>query len=227
MSSRPAAYSGRGATTSDLNYERLKKMYLSFKEHYSIKIATDFVKLVNAIPVLSATALMNALYEWEQNNFDALPIQLNNGFAIAKNNDGGYNALHGIASVMAYAQGRDRDDTLEIKRIFILQFGDDEDRNILYPNRRSPKIDVSETVKNHERVKQYVSFKDNCPKGFVETTIHIYENGKVMVGLWRGNTCLDETFNQDTYQDTPYSDAWKKQVAYYLSENYQHIPLVK
>lgn len=69
MSARPGYYSGRGATTSDLNGEILYRIYSKIKQIYGKNGANAFVDMIKAIKKLSATAFLNSLYMLEGNNW--------------------------------------------------------------------------------------------------------------------------------------------------------------
>lgn len=60
MSSRPEYYSGRGATTSDLNSDILEKIYTLVKRHHGDDAARNFVQMVHDLPSLPATTFILA-----------------------------------------------------------------------------------------------------------------------------------------------------------------------
>lgn len=65
MSSRPEYYSGRGATASDLNGDKLEQIYSFIKNEYGKEAAQNYVQMVADIPVLSATDFLLSLYRLE------------------------------------------------------------------------------------------------------------------------------------------------------------------
>lgn len=65
MSARPGFYSGRGATTSDLNDKILEKVYQGILKNYGQEPAKEFVNMVADIPKLSATDFLLTLYRLE------------------------------------------------------------------------------------------------------------------------------------------------------------------
>ncbi len=69
MSARPGFYSGRGATSSDLNSKSLERIFQAIVRNVSAEAGTEFVKMVADIPVLSATDFLLTLGKFEQNNF--------------------------------------------------------------------------------------------------------------------------------------------------------------
>lgn len=73
----PSFYSGRGATTSDLNSLILGKIHTGIRQQVGDDAAAAFVRLVAAFPVPSASAFLNGLFALEANNwvFDARQAQ--------------------------------------------------------------------------------------------------------------------------------------------------------
>lgn len=69
MSARPAHYSGRGATTSDLKGEQLRQIYESILKHHGFYAPQQFIKMVLGTPVLSATDFLLNLYRLEGNDW--------------------------------------------------------------------------------------------------------------------------------------------------------------
>lgn len=69
MSTRPAYYSGRGATTTDLDSSRLEKIWAAVQEHVGKAAAAEFVKMVASIPSLSATDFLLTLARLELNDW--------------------------------------------------------------------------------------------------------------------------------------------------------------
>lgn len=69
MSDEPEYYSGRGATTSDLDGDILYNIYIQIKEKLGTNQANEFVTMVENLKELSATNFLNALYFLERNNW--------------------------------------------------------------------------------------------------------------------------------------------------------------
>lgn len=69
MSSRPEYYSGRGATTSDLNDEKLERIYEAIKKEHGQKAADNYVKMVAEMEKLSATDFLLNLYGLDSNKW--------------------------------------------------------------------------------------------------------------------------------------------------------------
>lgn len=70
MSARPGYYSGRGATTSDLNSDLLNKIADGIKKEYGDQAHDSFVKMVWDTPSLSATAFLTNLYALHSAGWD-------------------------------------------------------------------------------------------------------------------------------------------------------------
>jgi hypothetical protein len=120
MSLRPEFYSGRGATTCDLNHQHLEGIWSGIKEQIGEAEAESFVQLVRKIKVMSATTFLQELYALCDNNWqldedreDAL------GIAIQKDADGDYMTSHGLATLGAGLFSNGRDQTQEIKAWFL------------------------------------------------------------------------------------------------------------
>ena len=69
LSTSPSYYSGRGATTSDLNGMHLDKIYESIRFHIGQPAATQFAIMVAEIPVLSATDFLLTLFRLAGNDW--------------------------------------------------------------------------------------------------------------------------------------------------------------
>lgn len=69
MSDRPEYYSGRGATTSDLNGDKLYAIYQKITQELGASQADAFVTMVKKLKTLSATNFLNSLYTLERYNW--------------------------------------------------------------------------------------------------------------------------------------------------------------
>ncbi len=69
MSTRPDAFSGRGATTTDLNFRRLEVIYQSVLQNKGEKAAMAYAQMVADIPRLTATDFLITLAALESNNW--------------------------------------------------------------------------------------------------------------------------------------------------------------
>ncbi len=118
MSTRPSYYSGRGATLSDLNSEKLETIWGGVKSIYGDKAAEAFIDMVIAIPKLSATDFLISLASLERNGFDPTSdISAIN--SIFPEDEG--SAFGTIMSVMGGMN--DRDDTTRIRDPFLVARG--------------------------------------------------------------------------------------------------------
>lgn len=122
MSARPEYYSGRGATTCDLNSDMLFCIHKDIIDTFGEKAGKGFVDMVNGIKVISATAFLNGLYElfhnaWEYNDLQPQTI------SIQKDQDGNYDHNIGMVGIMETLFSSGRDDTNTIKSIFLASNG--------------------------------------------------------------------------------------------------------
>ncbi len=69
MSDRPEFYSGRGATTDDLNHNHLETIYQAIKVNHGEPAAEQYVQMVATIPKLTATDFLLSLYQLERNEW--------------------------------------------------------------------------------------------------------------------------------------------------------------
>ena len=69
MAGHPEHYSGRGATSEDLNGQRLEGIYWAVRHHYGEDAGKAFVQMVEDTPVLSATDFLLNLYRLEENDW--------------------------------------------------------------------------------------------------------------------------------------------------------------
>lgn len=104
MSTRPEYYSGRGATTSDLNSEILFGLHKDIEKEYGKTAADSFVKMVAGLEVASATTFLNELYRLFNNEWKFVENhrQDKKGVTVPKNEDGEYDnhsAVMGIVGV--------------------------------------------------------------------------------------------------------------------------------
>jgi hypothetical protein len=69
MCTRPGYYSGRGAIRCDLNSTQLEKIRAGIEKEHGKKESKAFIRMVEDIPVLSATDFLITLSALEQNDF--------------------------------------------------------------------------------------------------------------------------------------------------------------
>lgn len=122
MSTRPEYYSGRGATTSDLNEKILFGIHRDIREEFGEEAGKGFVNMVEGIKVLSATAFLNGLYDLFYSNWEYSKRQPDS-ISIPKDRDGNYDPTIGIVSIMESLFSSGRDDTQQIKFHFLQSNG--------------------------------------------------------------------------------------------------------
>jgi len=76
MSARPGCYSGRGATTSDLNANMLNQIADAIKKEYGDQAHNSYVKMVWEMPSLSATAFLTNLYRLAGSGWDLSKVSI-------------------------------------------------------------------------------------------------------------------------------------------------------
>lgn len=118
MSTRPEFYSGRGATLSDLDEKILFGIHKDLNKKFGKKAGNAFIKMIDGINVLSATAFLNGLYELFHNNWK-YNEQKPESISIPKDKDGNYNSTIGIVGIMESLFSSGRDDTKRIKHWFL------------------------------------------------------------------------------------------------------------
>lgn len=125
MSTRPEYYSGRGATTSDLNHNILVGIHAGLKKEFGDKAAKAFVKMVDGIKVMSATTFLQELYRLYYNRWKYTPEKEDeSGIHIPKDDNGDYDTQAGVFGVMEAMMGGNRhDDTMAIKLRFLMDNG--------------------------------------------------------------------------------------------------------
>lgn len=135
MSTRPEYYSGRGAITCDLNSDMLFGIHKDIIEVYGEDAGKEFVKMVDAIKVISATAFLNALYELYYNNWECKMEKQPDSITVAKKKDGTYDETSGMMGIISAMFSSGRDQTNEIKSWFLLQNGVEPKEEIYYNDR--------------------------------------------------------------------------------------------
>lgn len=115
MSARPEYYSGRGATTSDLNERILEKVHALITQEHGAEAAKNFVQMVEDIPKLSATDFLLSLFRLEGSawlwTFDLLGAE--RGIYAT-------DEATGMGTILSAMSGMgDRDETQYIKGHFI------------------------------------------------------------------------------------------------------------
>lgn len=118
MSTRPAFYSGRGATSSDLSSEKLERIYKAIIVNVSMKAADAFALMVANLPCLSATDFLLALARLEGAEWVWRT-------SMVGSENGRYADSFGAAmgTVLETVSGRKTDETVSIRRQFLNNHG--------------------------------------------------------------------------------------------------------
>lgn len=124
MSDRPEYYSGRGATTSDLNGDMLYAIYQKITQELGANQANAFVTMVKKLKTLSATNFLNALYTLERYDWSENTSYHESGIDIGSDGPGREAiAFATIAEVLFGGGQTRRDDTEYIKSTFLRKVG--------------------------------------------------------------------------------------------------------
>jgi len=122
----PYYFSGRGADLSDLNSEHLEKIYCSIKEIYGLRASKNFVKMVEEIPVLSATDFIISFYALEGNEWKyekkKVKSDATGGISVRKNAGGNYDRMHGELSILSALTRGGRNETRSIREPFLIKY---------------------------------------------------------------------------------------------------------
>jgi len=108
----------RGATVSDLNNHILFGIHNDIKKQFGDKAGLGFVKMVDGIKVLSATAFLNSLYELFNNDWK-YNKRATSSIHIPKDKNGNYDEVIGMVSIFEAFSSGNRDDTNIIKSHFL------------------------------------------------------------------------------------------------------------
>lgn len=120
MSGRPEYYSGRGATMSDLDGDRLYAIYQKIEQELGTRQADAFVTMVEKLKTLSATNFLNALYALERNDWNLTEFNESN---IDLGSDGAERGIIAFATIAEGLFGCGRDDTEYIRSSFLRKLG--------------------------------------------------------------------------------------------------------
>ncbi len=123
MSSRAAFYAGRGATLSDLTDKHLQKIWELIQKHHGDNAAASFVKMVEAMREMSATAFINELYSLENAGWKFKQVAGHSGMDFEKDKDGNYNEMQGMAALLSAFGNNGRDDSPSIRNHFLQSHG--------------------------------------------------------------------------------------------------------
>ncbi len=125
MSDRPEFYSGRGATSSDLNDQILEKVYGVVNREYGDKVSKRFVQMVADIPVLSATDFLNTLYGFESSGWKwNKKLVIKRGIDVGPDDGTKSRELNGMCTILSVLGGMSsRDETGYIRGQFLTRHG--------------------------------------------------------------------------------------------------------
>lgn len=123
MSTRPEYYSGRGATTSDLDSSRLIVICIAIEKKHGPLAAKAYTEMVASMPKLAATDFLIALWRLESNGFRMSP-------EIVGGSNGTYAAdrASAMATIFEALGGSRRDETVSIRSAFLRYRGVKEPR---------------------------------------------------------------------------------------------------
>lgn len=121
LSDSPEYYSGRGATISDIDGEKLYSIYKKILEEMGEKQAKAFVTMVKSLKQLSATNFINALYALEINDWKGFDEGNTDNVAVAP--DGVERKANGLATITEKIIFCGRDDTNRIRTSFLRKIG--------------------------------------------------------------------------------------------------------
>jgi len=122
MSTRPEYFSGRGATRTDLDGEKLFAIQRGIKEKFGEDAAKNFAIMVSEIKVLSATTFLQELYRLEGFGWKYTDQykESETGIEVPKNDDGEYSAAMGMLGVNNAMASYGNDDTYSIRHHFLM-----------------------------------------------------------------------------------------------------------
>ena len=119
MSARPSYYSGRGATLSDLDGEKLLKIQESIIANHGNDAGKSFFDMVVSMREMNATDFINNLYTLEANGWKWSAERAEKcGIDIEKDEHVRHNLVSALATAGAM-MSRHGDDTDRIKRYFL------------------------------------------------------------------------------------------------------------
>jgi hypothetical protein len=120
MSDRPEYYSGRGPILSDLNSSILEKIYQGIIANHGKKAGENFVLMIADMPKLSATDFLNTLYTLENAGWVWKKEYCSTyGIEIARDANGEYDMVQGMASVVSALFSSGVDETGSIRNSFL------------------------------------------------------------------------------------------------------------
>lgn len=123
LSTSPSYYSGRGATTSDLDYRHLRGIFDAIKSNKGDKAAKNFAHMVGQIEVLSATDFLIALYALADNDWawQEKLLPKSNGVAVDS-------PITALCTALEHMTTKRNDSTVQIRAQFLREEGIPETR---------------------------------------------------------------------------------------------------
>ena len=112
----PGYYSGRGATLTDLDSSRLWYIQQGIKEVFGEKASDAFVDMVSEIEVMSCTTFLKELNNLYFRDWVVIKKEKDESNVYVTNEG---NAFATAVLGMTSSSGHDRDDTQEIKAMFM------------------------------------------------------------------------------------------------------------
>jgi hypothetical protein len=120
MSTRPEFYSGRGATTSDLNSSLLELIYAGVKQEAGDEAAANFVQFVCDFDKLAATTFLNEFYAFCDCGCTYTPRKHSAIDELDPGPDNDSRDVVGLGMMMSAMSGMmDRDETESIRNAFL------------------------------------------------------------------------------------------------------------
>ena len=119
MSHRPAFYSSRGATLTDLNDVLLEGLYQHIIGVFGQPAADAYAQMVARVPVLSATAFLLSLYDLERKHWDINACEPSTQNFHLEDHEDGWGAIAGAVVGLHHGSG----DTARIRAQFLKRHG--------------------------------------------------------------------------------------------------------
>ena len=126
FSSRAAFFSGRGATTTDLNNEILTHIHAAIKKEHGDAAAQAMVSMVASMESCNATDFINNCYSLEANNFQWKTKKAKkNGIEIEKDSNGSHNFMSAMGNIgeVLFGGSNRIDATPQIRNSFLMKNG--------------------------------------------------------------------------------------------------------
>lgn len=120
IDSSPGYSSGRGATISDLDSDKLFLIYKNILDNIGFQASKNFVQMVKNIRVMSCTAFLQGLYILEKNDWKLKVEDVQDLDDLYWENED--EAYWCVASTIG--KNPKKDDTLEIVGFFLKRFGE-------------------------------------------------------------------------------------------------------